>query len=96
MHAWTQTGTCKKTRNVVTGAVLMMAGGAIRYKTKIQKTIAHSSKEAEWAAACEVGKIILFFQSILEDLGVPQHKATEMHEDNIGALYMANTQQTPQ
>jgi hypothetical protein len=34
--------------------------------------ISHSSTEAEWAAACEVGNMTLFFQSILGDLGIPQ------------------------
>ncbi len=32
----------------------------------------------------------------MEDLGVPQHNATIMYEDNKGALFMANAQQTSQ
>jgi deoxyuridine 5'-triphosphate nucleotidohydrolase len=84
---------CKKTRNAITGALVMLAGAAIGYKTKFQKAVALSSTEAEWVAACEVGKMILYFRSLLEDLGQPQHSATIMFEDNRGALFMANAQQ---
>jgi hypothetical protein len=84
---------CRKTRNAITGAIVMLAGAAIGYKTKFQKAVALSSTEAEWVAACEVGKMILYFRSLLEDLGQPQHNATVMFEDNRGALFMANAQQ---
>jgi hypothetical protein len=40
--------------------------------------------------------MILFFCSILEDLQIPKHHATIMYEDNRGALFMANAQQTSQ
>jgi hypothetical protein len=86
-------GSCKKTRNSITGSIIMLAGGAIGYKTKFQKTIAHSSTEAEWVAACDVGKMVLFFHSLLDDLGIPQHHATTLFEDNHSALFMANAQQ---
>jgi hypothetical protein len=52
--------------------------------------------EAEWVAACHVGKMILFFRSVLHDLNIPQHHATVMFEDNRGAVFMANAQQTSQ
>jgi hypothetical protein len=82
-----------KKRNSLTGLILMLAGGAIGYKTKFQPVIAHSSTEAEFIAACDTAKIILFFRSILEELGVKQTHATVMFEDNTGALLMANAQQ---
>jgi hypothetical protein len=60
---------------------------------KYQDTIAHSSTEAEFMAACNAGKQILYFRSILQDLQIPQHNATILYENNMGALLMANTQQ---
>jgi hypothetical protein len=51
---------CRKTRNAITGGIVMLAGAAIGYKTKFQNAVALSSTEAEWVAACEVGKMILF------------------------------------
>jgi deoxyuridine 5'-triphosphate nucleotidohydrolase len=82
-----------KKRTSLTGAIVMLAGGAIGYKTKFQMVIAHSSTEAEFVAACDTAKIILFFRSIMEELGLPQEDATILFEDNTGALMMANAQQ---
>jgi dUTP pyrophosphatase len=80
-------------RKSITGIVIMYAGGAVGYKCKYQDVIAHSSTEAEFTAACDAGKMILFFRSILADLGIEQEKATVLFEDNNGALLMANAQQ---
>jgi hypothetical protein len=42
------------------GACLRLAGGTIAYKCKFQPTVAGSSKEAEFMAAYDMGKMILF------------------------------------
>ena len=80
-------------RKSVTGLILRIAGGTIFYKTKFQDTIAMSSTEAEFTAAAEAGKYILYVRSILEQLGIPQNAATTLYEDKQGALLMANQQQ---
>ena len=72
----------------------MLAGGAVGYRTKYQQFIAHSTTDAEWVSACDIGKMCLYFRSILDDLGIPQHDVTVIYEDNRGALFMANAQQT--
>jgi hypothetical protein len=82
-----------KAQNSMTGMVLMFAGGAIGYKSKFQPVIAHSSTEAEFVAACDMAKMILFFRSLLEDVGIAQQDATILFEDNNGALMMANAKQ---
>jgi len=81
-----------KKRTSLTGAVNMLAGGVIGYKTKFQTVIAHSTTEAEFVAACDTAKMILFC-SLLQDLGVNQEASTILFEDNSGALLMANAQQ---
>jgi hypothetical protein len=72
----------------------MFAGGAIGYKTKFQTVIAHSSTEAEFVAACDTAKLILFYRSLLDDIGISQTEATVMYEDNnygkCSATYMKN------
>ena len=80
-------------RRSVAGFVLKLAGGAIYYKTRFQPTVALSSTEAEFSAACDAGKAILYVSSILDQLGVNQDSATILHIDNNGALNMANQQQ---
>lgn len=77
----------------ITGMVLMYAGGVVGYQCKYQDVMAHSSTEAEFTAACDAGKMILYFRSVLEDLGFEQKDATVLYEDNNGALLMANAQQ---
>jgi len=80
-------------RTSMTGLVIMYAGGAVGYKSKFQTVIAHSSTEAEFVAACDTAKIILFYRSIMKDVGLEQEDATVLYEDNNGALLMANAQQ---
>lgn len=48
----------------------MFAGGAVRYQYRYQDVIAHSSTEAEFIAACDAGKMILIFRSVLQDLNI--------------------------
>ena len=53
-------------------------------------TVALSSTEAEFMAACDAAKVILFVRSILWDLGIPQLAATLLYEDNDACTAMAN------
>jgi hypothetical protein len=43
-------------------------------------------------AACDVGQMCLFVQSILWDLDLPQEAATVAYEDNNGCATMGNAQ----
>ena len=80
-------------RKSVTGLAIMFAGAVIGYKTRYQDTIAHSTTEAEFVAAADAGRTILYFRTMLHDLGIPQQHATVLYEDNQGALKMAQAQQ---
>ena len=80
-------------RKSVSGIILKIAGGAVLYKTKYQDTLALSTTEAEFAAASDAGKAILYVRSILEEINMPQDDATALFIDNNGALLMGNAQQ---
>lgn len=80
-------------RKSITGIALLYAGGVVGYHTKYQDTITHSRTEAEFTAACDAGKLILYFRSQLYGLGIEQRDATILYEDNNGACMMANAQQ---
>ena len=86
-------GNDKVHRRSITGMAHMMAGGVIAYKSKYQATVALSSTEAEFTAAAEAGKTILYLRSILYELGYQQYKPTTLYIDNHGALFMANAEQ---
>ena len=79
-------------RKSVSGIIIKLAGGVILYKTQYQATIALSTTEAEFTAACEAGKYILYIRTILKEIGLEQDNATILYEDNQGALLMANAQ----
>ena len=80
-------------RRSVTGFVVKLAGGAVYYKTRFQPVIALSSTEAEFYAATEAGKSILYIRSILQEINLEQTQASVLHIDNNGALNMANQRQ---
>ena len=84
--------TCVKTRRSFSGICIQLAGGTIAYKTRFQPTVAMSSTEAEFMAACDVGRMSLFVRSILWDLDIPQEAATIAYEDNDGCTAMGNAQ----
>ena len=94
MHGYADSdwATCVKTRCSFGGAVLRLAGGTIAYKCKFQPTVAGSSTEAEFMAAYDTGKMILFVRSVLWDLGIPQEAATVLYEDNDACTAMGNAQ----
>jgi deoxyuridine 5'-triphosphate nucleotidohydrolase len=79
-------------RKSVSGICIKLAGGTILYKSQYQSTIALSTTEAEFTAACEAGKYILYIRSIMQQIGMEQTDATILYEDNQGALLMANAQ----
>ena len=70
----------------------MMTGAAVVYKTILQRIVALSSTEAEFYALSEAGKLALYVRSILNELGIPQHTATSVFEDNKGCLHMTQNQ----
>ena len=77
------------TRKSVSGISFILASSPIVYKTINRKTVALSSTEAEFYALSEAGKLALYIQSILNELHIPQTKATIVYEDNQGCLFMA-------
>ena len=96
VHAYADSdwATCVKTRRSFGGAVIRLAGGTIAYKSKFQPTVAGSSTEAEFMAAYDTDKMILFVHSVLWDLGIPQEAATVLYEDNDACTVMGNAQKT--
>ena len=94
LHAYANSAwaSCIKTRGSFGGSCIRLAGGTIAYKSKFHPTVAGSSTEAEFMAAYDTGKMILFVCSILWDLGIPQEAATVLYEDNDACAAMGNAQ----
>ena len=74
------------------GIVMMLAGAAINYRTRLQPTVAQSSTEAEFTNMADAGRVALYLKWILEELGIIMDNPTPIHADNQGAIRMANIQ----
>ena len=61
----------------------------VSWSTKKQVTVALSSCEAEYAAATQATKELLFLQRLTSELGVQRTKPTILHCDNEGAIKLA-------
>ena len=81
--------TCPVTRRSMGGNTIMLAGGAVGWKVNLLPTVAMSSTEAEFMETSVAGRMMLFCQSVMWDLGVPQCAATVGYEDNDACTSMA-------
>ena len=92
MEAYTDSdfGACLDTRRSVSGAVLMLAKGAINWHSKMQEVTASSTSEAEYVALSEVVKEVLFLRQVQEFMEPSMRVgAVNVFEDNEGAIKLA-------
>ena len=72
-------------RRSLTGFLIMLLGGLIAFKTRIQPTIAHSTGEAELSALSTTGKEARYIRHILTGLGAKFTRPTRIWTDNEAA-----------
>jgi len=77
------------TRRSVTGYVFVLCGAAISWGSKLQPTVALSSSEAEYMAACYAVQEAVHLRLLLKSLGYEQQGHTVIFEDNQGCIYMS-------
>ncbi|CAL9000335.1 unnamed protein product, partial [Prunus brigantina] len=63
-------------------------GGAVSWQSKLQKCVALSTTEAEFIAATEACKEMLWMKRFLQELGQEQHKYT-LHCDSQSAIHLS-------
>jgi len=80
---------CKST----SGYVVLVAGGAITWKSKKQTTIALLSTEAEYVALSEAGREACWLRNLFEELGYPQEFPILIKGDNDGSISMVKNHQ---
>ena len=66
----------------VTGSLIMLADAAVDWRSQKQKTVAHSSSEAEYIAASETARDVVWFRELLKGMGLEQTEATPLLMDN--------------
>ena len=92
MEAYTDSdfGTCLDTRRSVSGAVLMLAKGAISLHSRVQELTASGTSEAEYVALSEVVNEVLFLRQVQEFMGpTVRVGAVSVFEDNEGVIKLA-------
>ena len=62
---------CSMSAKSVTGWVTTVGGTALSWKSQKQSTVAQSTAEAEYIAACSVSKECCYLKSLLKELGFP-------------------------
>ena len=83
-------GACLDPRRSVSGAVLMLAKGAISWHSRVQEVTASGTSEAEYVALSEVVKEVLFLRHVQEFMGLSMRVgAVDVFEDNEGAIKLA-------
>ena len=77
-------------RKSQSGYIFSLCGGVVSWASKKQTSVALSSTEAEYVAACLATQEAIWLRSLLADLNFIQEEPTIIHEDNQGAIAMSN------
>ena len=78
---------CKDTRKSTGGWIFMFAGAPISWSSKRQTTVALSTLDAEYIAACEAAREAVWLKGFINDLGIKtiQIDKIPIYIDNEGA-----------
>ena len=78
----------KDDRKSVSGFILFLNGCPIMWRSKSQGTVALSSAEAEYVAASEMVKEIVFVVQVLLSMKIAVKTPIKCLADNMGAIFM--------
>ena len=76
------------TSRSTSGYVMTYAGGAVSWQSRLQKAVALSTTEAEYMAAAEAGKEIVWMKEFISELGIRQEEF-RLYCDNQSAIHLA-------
>lgn len=75
-------------RKSTSGFLMRLARGAISWQSKLQKCVALSTTEAEYIAATEACKDLLWLKEFLQELGLKQEKYV-LYCDSQSAIHLS-------
>jgi hypothetical protein len=80
---------CKDSGHSTGGYIVKMGTGVISWSSKLQTIIAQSTTEAEYIAAAEAGKEIMWMRNILGEFGYTLSSPSTLYIDNQSAINVA-------
>ena len=88
----------KEDRKSITGWIIKVGDNTVSWKSKKQASVALSTTEAEYMAASDAVKEIIWTQDLLFELNMIEKKLAVLYQDNQGAIFLeknnSNTQRT--
>ncbi|KAK9050872.1 hypothetical protein SSX86_030160 [Deinandra increscens subsp. villosa] len=81
-------GGCKQSYKSTTGYVFTVGGTAISWMSRLQKSVALSTTEAEYMAVAEAAKELIWLKNFLDELGKKQTDCS-LFCDNQSAIHLA-------
>ena len=78
----------KDRRKSTSGYLMTYAGGAVSWQSRLQKCVSTSTTEAEYIAAVDAGKEVLWMKNFLQELGMKQEKYV-LFCDSQSAIHLA-------
>jgi ATP-binding cassette subfamily B (MDR/TAP) protein 1 len=76
------------TNQSTSGYVMTYVGGVVSWQSRLQKTVALSTTEAEYMAAVKAGKEILWMKDFIGELGIGQDEY-RLYCDSQSAIHLA-------
>src|SRR6201984_1837554 len=77
------------TRKSTTGYLVKLSGAIFSWNSRAQKTIALSSTEAEYMSLSDTSKQLIWFKSLLTELGI-EIGPIPLYGDNQGSIFLAS------
>ena len=77
-------------RRSISGYVFTLGGGAIAWSSKKQGRTALSTAEAEYAAATQAVKQLIWHRNLLKELDLPQEQTSILLSDNQAAISISH------
>lgn len=81
-------GGCLDTRKSTTGYIFTLGGTAVSWMSRLQKSVALSTTEAEYMAISEASKEMIWLKNFLEELGKKQADSA-LYSDSQSAIHLA-------